>query len=1615
MMKYTAAFAGRQGSRACHRLPAAVVGLAEGRWRMSEESLPESRAAHAGLTSAEVERSRREHGSNELTPPRRAPWWKLYLEKFHDPVIRILIIAAVIAIGVGAVDGHYVEGVGILCAIFLATTLAFLNEYRAGREFDILNKVSDEVPVKVIREGRYVGVSRRDLVVGDVVLVEQGEEIPADGELVESVSLQVDESRLTGESIAANKRVLKQGDPPSGADSPYPRNMVLRGTIVADGHGTMRVTSVGDRTEIGKTAQAAAEEVTEPTPLARQLERLSKVIGVFGFGVAGLLFIALVTRGVLKGEFQLSAPHWVFLGILFVSVPIVILHAWLPTALDALQLIHGNLRRPAWLEKPGLRGWLWTIMLGMGVLVAAGGAAIGLGWIGRSPSEWLPHHAVAELLTYFMVAVTLIVVAVPEGLAMSVTLSLAYSMRKMTASNNLVRRMHACETIGAANVICSDKTGTLTLNEMRVHAAHFPALDRTGDAVARGLTGKAGELIAEAVAANSTANVSREPNQPSRSLGNPTEGAMLLWLEERSVDYLPLRHGFPVDRQWTFTTERKYMATLGTSPATSKRILHVKGAPEIVMSGCSHLLDADGPQPFEPHRAAIESELRGYQERGMRTVAVAYREVADGEAERLDGDRITHDLVWLGFVAIHDPVRPDVPAAVAACRQAGMMVKLVTGDNPQTAQEIARQIDLWEKTDPPAQHVTGVDFDRLSEQEALGRVKDLKILSRARPMNKLRLVRLLQANDCVVAVTGDGTNDAPALNCANVGLAMGRSGTAVAREASDFILLDDSFRSIVNAVMWGRSLYENIQRFILFQLTINVAALATAFLGPFLGVKLPLTVVQMLWVNLIMDTFAALALAGEPAHPHVMNRPPRRREDFILTRPMAVSLFATAGVFIVLMAGGLVVLQRLDLQPGFVLNRASSPAERAAVSPYELTVFFTCFVMLQFWNLFNVRCLGRNGSAFSGLAGNRGFVVMGTAILLGQFLIVQFGGGVFRTVPLSPRDWAIIFAATSAVLWCGEAKRLMASRVPGGRLLLGPKGWSIGGLLVAMAFALAWITHVPQDRGSVTPEPRFAPPPAGPIQLRDVTERAGITFTHTDGSSGQRYIVETVTAGLALFDYDGDGYVDIYFLNGAPLRGSRADVPPRNALYRNEGNWKFTDVTAEAGVGDTGFALGVAAADYDNDGDQDLFVNNYGPNVLYRNNGDGTFTDVTEEAGVSGGDKVGAGACFLDFDADGDLDLYVANYVKFTYDTHVVHVIDGVPQYVGPRDYPAEPDLLYRNNGDGTFTDVSMESGVGQHAGSGMGIVCGDYDNDGDTDVFVLNDVAGNFLFQNDGSGRFDEVGVMTGAAYNGAAHELGSMGVDCGDYNNDGRLDFLMTSYQGELPVLYRNLGGDILEDATMQSGAGDGAFPYVNWGTGLVDFDNDGDRDIFIACGHLQDNIELVDDTSAYHVRNILLQNTGDGRFVNVSKVSGDGLLPEWSSRGAAFDDLDNDGDIDVVIQNSRRGPTILSNESQTANHWLQIRLRGVSSNRDGVGARVTVVAGDLTQVDEVHSGRGYQSHWGSRLHFGLGKRSRVDRVEVRWIGGAADVIENVDVDRLVTITEGTGKAEPARRDIR
>ncbi|NLM70753.1 MAG: calcium-translocating P-type ATPase, PMCA-type [Synergistaceae bacterium] len=954
---------------------------------------------YEGLTSREVLESREIHGENTLTPPARAPWWRLYLEKYDDPVIRILLIAACIAFLAGLARGEYLEAVGIVVAIFLATTMAFINEYKAGKEFDILNRVSDDVGFEVIRDGEYRSVPRRDLVVGDILLLETGEEVPADASVLEAVSLQVDESTLTGESAAVTK--LPEDDPRSAgiqSNTAYPSHLVYRGTMVQDGHGVFRIDSVGDATEIGRTAKEAYETPDERTPLSRRLDGLSKVIGVVGFGVAAVLFVSLSLHAKVSGELEMDRGQWIFSLVLAATFLVASVRVWLPIVYDAIDLLGRERRRPEWLEKEGVWQWVKPLLFGAAFFVVASLASYLAGVLPSSLGEYLNVDAGRKFLQFFMISITLIVVAVPEGLAMSVTLSLAYSMRKMTASNNLVRKLHACETIGAATVICTDKTGTLTQNRMRVHELSVPAYSTSTD------------LLYEAMAANSTANLSKSSGE-TEVLGNPTEGALLMWLYERGEDYRRIRGSFDVIDQLPFSTERKFMATLGRG-RDGLTTLHAKGAPEILMERCSRILLFEGSELFtDDHKEEIMASVRSFQRRGMRVIGLASRRIPEGTEG--DASELSGDLTWLGFAAISDPVRDDVPAAIRSCAEAGIEVKIVTGDNRETAREIARQIGLIEDG-VEAEHslLTGDEFEELVDRpESRGRMLDeLKVMSRARPSHKLKLVKALQERGEVVAVTGDGTNDAPALNHANVGLSMGKRGTAVAKEASDIILLDDSFTSIVNAIMWGRGLYQNIQRFILFQLTVNVSAMAIVLLGPVIGIELPLTVIQMLWVNLIMDTFAALALATEPPHPEVMRAGPRNPDSFIVTPEMARGIFGYGALFVVAMASMLLFIRG------------------GGVSSRELTVFFSVFVMLQVWNLFNARRMGLSSSSFSGLRDNRWFIGIVVLIVAGQVLMVQLGGGVFRTVPLSVLDWVLIIIATSPVILIGEALRFLARR-----------------------------------------------------------------------------------------------------------------------------------------------------------------------------------------------------------------------------------------------------------------------------------------------------------------------------------------------------------------------------------------------------------------------------------------------------------------------------------------------------------------------------------------------------------------------------------------------------------
>ena len=734
---------------------------------------------HGGLTDDEVRKSREKYGVNLLTPPKRPSLWKLYLEKFEDPVVRVLLVAALFSLIISIVENEYAETIGIIAAILLATGIGFFFEYDANKKFDLLNAVNEETLVKVIRNGRVQEIPRKDVVVGDIIVLETGEEIPADGELLEAISLQVNESNLTGEPVINKTTVEADFD----EEATYASNRVLRGTTVVDGHGTMRVLSVGDDTEIGKVARQSTEQSTEPTPLNIQLTKLANLIGKIGFSVSGLAFAIFFIKDVI-----LVYPFSTF-------------HTF---------------------------------------------------------ADWLP--ALKATLQYFMMAVTLIVVAVPEGLPMSVTLSLALNMRRMLSTNNLVRKMHACETMGAITVICTDKTGTLTQNLMQIYEPSFYGLKNGGEVGEDDIS----KLVIEGISTNSTAFLEEiaEGEKP-KGVGNPTEVALLLWLNSRNRDYLELRENAPVVDQLTFSTERKFMATLVKSPLMGKKVLYVKGAPEIVLGKCKDvILDGKRVDAVE-YRSTVEKQLLGYQNMAMRTLGFAFKIVEDTDTRDCVELVADHDLSFLGVVAISDPIRQDVPAAVLKCQSAGIGIKIVTGDTPGTATEIARQIGLWKPEDTERNRITGAAFAELTDEEALDRVMDLKIMSRARPTDKQRLVQLLQQKGAVVAVTGDGTNDAPALNHAQVGLSMG-TGTSVAKEASDITLLDDSFNSIGTAVMWGRSLYKNIQRFIVFQLTINFVALLIVLLGSLIGTELPLTVTQMLWVNLIMDTFAALALASIP-------------------------------------------------------------------------------------------------------------------------------------------------------------------------------------------------------------------------------------------------------------------------------------------------------------------------------------------------------------------------------------------------------------------------------------------------------------------------------------------------------------------------------------------------------------------------------------------------------------------------------------------------------------------------------------------------------------------------------------------------------------------------------
>ena len=951
---------------------------------------------YSGLTDAQVKESREKFGSNLLTPPQKTPLWKLFFEKFQDPIIRILLIAALLSLCISSIHNEYAETIGIFCAIFLATGVAFWFEMDANKKFDILNQVNDDIMIKVIRNGNLQEVPKKDIVVGDIVLLETGEEVPADGELLEAISLQIDESCLTGELMIDKTTNPEDFD----SEATYPSNWVMRGTKVLDGHGIMEVKQVGDATQYGQVAEKATEISGEETPLNRQLNGLAKFIGVAGFALAiltfGTLFIKdLITHPITWGQFGL-------LGAVMAGGIIALSKVWVPILYDAFSLAGKEKPLPRCINRFG-----WLTWLIFGIIIFAIFCSIGV-LFGVNPlnsSSWIDIEEANRILQYFMIAVTLIVVAVPEGLPMSVTLSLALSMRRMLQTNNLVRKMHACETMGATTVICTDKTGTLTQNQMRVFQSNFFALKN------QKLTDNtASNLIKEGIAANSTAFLDYSDPQKISTMGNPTEAALLLWLHNKGIEYAPLRENAHVDKQLTFSTERKYMATLVNSPLVGKKVLYMKGAPEIVLSKCKTVETPEGEKPVSEYKGQIEEQLLAYQNQAMRTLGFAYKIINEDNDQPIP-ELADTGLIFLGFVAISDPVREDVPAAVAECLNAGIQVKIVTGDTTATAREIARQIGIWKPEDTDENIITGTDFEALPDDEAFERVKKLKVMCRARPTDKQRLVELLQKDGQIVAVTGDGTNDAPALNHANVGLSMG-TGTSVAKEASDITLLDDSFKSIATAVMWGRSLYQNIQRFLLFQLTINVVALVIVFLGSIFGHELPLTVTQMLWVNLIMDTFAAGALASLPPNKEVMKDKPRKNEAFIVTSPMRNQILWIGLAFVAFLMGLL-----------YYFTNAEGEINR-----HDLACFFTIFVMLQFWNLFNAKAFATGKSAFNGLLHDTGFITVALLIIIGQFFIVTFGGDVFRTVPLSWQDWLLIIGSTSLVLWIGEIFRLFGKK-----------------------------------------------------------------------------------------------------------------------------------------------------------------------------------------------------------------------------------------------------------------------------------------------------------------------------------------------------------------------------------------------------------------------------------------------------------------------------------------------------------------------------------------------------------------------------------------------------------
>jgi len=957
--------------------------------------MEEKKKYYKGLTEQQVIESRKNHGENIVTPPPRPSLWRLFLEKFEDPIIKILLIAALLSLIISFVHMNFAETVGIIIAILLATVISFIFEVDANRKFDILNKVNDDTLYKVVRNETVCEIPKKEIVVGDIIILELGEEIPADGKLLEAISLQVNESTLTGEPV-----ITKTTNPAYfKSDATYPSNRVYRGTTVVEGHGVMEVDEVGDKTEFGKVAQKSSEMVFEPTPLNRQLDKLAKFISIISFSVAILTFCILFIKDFFFKANNFTVEQKGSIGILLLSAAIMLTKIWFPVFFNIFELLGKKKKMPPIVESGS---WIRWISYGLLVFIVFSGLGYIFGIDPLNPKSWISLEAADHLLEYFLVAVTLIVVSIPEGLPMSVTLSLALNMRRMLKNQCLVRKLHASETMGALTVICTDKTGTLTQNRMKVNEAKFWNLSKNN------LSDNNGKLIVEAIATNTTAHIDFSDPKHPKPIGNSTEGALLIWLHEQSFNYQEYRENTQIIEQLTFSTERKYMATLIRSHKQNENTLHVKGAPELILSKCTKIQTTEGIKPLTEFLPEIEELLKKYQSQAMRTLALAYKYVSENEKPIEDNKLTNNDLIFLGIVSISDPLRDDVPESIEMCQKAGIEVKIITGDTLGTAKEIGRQIGLI-KDNNDREIITGTEFEALSHQEALERVSDLKIIYRARPNDKLRMVKLLQEKNHVVAVTGDGTNDAPALNFAHVGISMG-SGTSVAKEASDITIIDDSFTSITKAIMWGRSLYQNIQRFILFQLTINLIALMVVLVGSILGKTIPLTITQMLWVNLIMDTFAAAALASLPPEPELMKNKPRKNSDFIISPKMSKTILIS-GLSITL------VLLFLFLE--------IFPDQEGNISRYDLTRFFTFFVMFQFWNLFNAKAFNSHKPAFYHMLKSKGFVFTLLVIIVGQILIVQFGNDVFRTTPLSIIDWLMIIALTSLVFWIGELYRMV--------------------------------------------------------------------------------------------------------------------------------------------------------------------------------------------------------------------------------------------------------------------------------------------------------------------------------------------------------------------------------------------------------------------------------------------------------------------------------------------------------------------------------------------------------------------------------------------------------------